>query len=59
MLVIGAAHTYGAENHKLAAAVKAAGGKVEDYTLESDHSFQDHRIMLESIVVTWLGTLTR
>ena len=59
LLVVGAAHANGEENHRLAAAVKAAGGKVEDYTLESDHSFQDHRIMLESIVVTWLGTLTR
>ena len=59
LLVVGAAKANGEENHRLAAAVKAAGGKVEDYTLESDHSFQDHRIMLESIVVTWLGGLLR
>jgi hypothetical protein len=45
-------------NH-LATAVAAAGGKVEDNTLDSDHSFQDHRIMLESIVVTWLNDSTR
>lgn len=57
LLVIGAAHANGEENHKLAAAVAAAGGKVEDYTLDSDHSFQDHRIALESIVVTWLNGL--
>ncbi len=59
LLVIGAAHAFGEENHKLAAAVRAAGGKVEDYTLESDHSFQDHRIMLQAIVVTWLDGLLR
>lgn len=59
LLVIGAAHAYGEENRKLAEAVKAAGGAVENYTLESDHSFQDHRIALCSIVVTWLGTLAR
>lgn len=59
LLVIGAAHGFGEQNQRLAAAVAAAGGKVEDYTLESDHSFQDHRIALESIIVTWLGTLAR
>jgi pimeloyl-ACP methyl ester carboxylesterase len=59
LLVVGAAYANGAENHRLAAAVAAAGGKVEDYTLDSDHSFQDHRIALESIVVTWLNGLAR
>lgn len=59
LLVIGAAHANGEQNHRLAAAVAAAGGKVEDYTLDSDHSFQDHRIALESIVVTWLDGLAR
>lgn len=59
LLVVGAAFAGGEENHRLAAAVAAAGGKVEDHTLDSDHSFQDHRIMLESIVVTWLGGLAR
>ena len=59
LLVIGASHANGEENHKLAAAVASAGGTVEDYTLDSDHSFQDHRIALESIVVTWLNSLTR
>ena len=59
LLVVGAALAGGEQNHKLAAAVAAAGGKVEDYTLDSDHSFQDHRIMLESIIVTWLNGLAR
>jgi len=59
LLVIGAAHGFGEQNRRLAAAVAAAGGKVEDYTLETDHSFQDHRIALESIVVAWLNGLAR
>ena len=59
LLVIGAAHSGGEQNHALAAAVAKAGGKVQDYTLDSDHSFQDHRIALESIIVTWLNGLAR
>lgn len=59
LLVVGAAHGFGEQNRRLAEAVTAAGGKVEAYTLESDHSFQDHRIALESIVVTWLNGLMR
>lgn len=57
LLVIGAAKAGGAENHKLAQAVAAAGGHVTDITLPSDHSFQDHRLELESDVVTWLAGL--
>jgi len=59
LLVVGAAHGFGEQNQRLASAVTAAGGKLETYTLETDHSFQDHRIMLESIVVTWLDGLAR
>jgi pimeloyl-ACP methyl ester carboxylesterase len=57
LLVIGAAQALGPENHKLAQAVAAAGGQVTDITLPSDHSFQDHRITLESDVVNWLQAL--
>ena len=35
----------------------AAGGKVTGITIESDHSFQDHRIALAGIVVDWLAKL--
>jgi uncharacterized protein len=58
-LIIGASKAGGAENSQLAAAVTAAGGKVTALTLQSDHSFQDHRIALAGIVVDWLETLPK
>ena len=57
LLVIGASRGRGEDNRKLAEAVSAAGGKVTRVTLESDHSFQDHRIALAAIVVDWLQKL--
>jgi 5-enolpyruvylshikimate-3-phosphate synthase len=39
--------------------VTAAGGKVTAVTLESDHSFQDHRIALAALVVDWLQKLPK
>jgi hypothetical protein len=38
--------------------VKAAGGRTiaEKYVV-TDHSWSDHRIALESLVINWLGTL--
>jgi len=39
--------------------VTAAGGKVTGITIESDHSFQDHRIALAGIVVDWLDKLPK
>jgi len=57
LLVIGAAKALGAENHRLAQAVAAAGGHVTDITLPSDHAFQDRRLELETDVVTWLAGL--
>jgi acetyl esterase/lipase len=40
--------------------VKAAGGKTIAATyVVTDHSWSDHRIALESLVVNWLGTLPR
>jgi pimeloyl-ACP methyl ester carboxylesterase len=59
LLVIGASKAGGGENRKLAEAVAAAGGKVTGMTLESDHSFQDHRIALAGIVVDWLDKLPK
>jgi pimeloyl-ACP methyl ester carboxylesterase len=54
-LVIGATHGGGAENQALAAAIRAQGkGKVRSLTLDSDHSFADHRIALSAAVVDWL-----
>jgi uncharacterized protein len=59
LLVIGASKAGGEQNRKLAEAVTAAGGKVTGITIESDHSFQDHRIALAGIVVDWLEQLPK
>ena len=56
LLVVGASEAGGAENRRLADAVARAGGKVTAVTVESDHSFQDHRIGLAATVVSWLET---
>jgi len=34
--------------------VQARGGQVTALTLQSDHSFQDHRIALAAQVINWL-----
>jgi pimeloyl-ACP methyl ester carboxylesterase len=59
LLIIGAAKAGGEQNRKLAEAVTAAGGKVTALTIQSDHSFQDHRIALAGIVVDWLEKLPK
>jgi hypothetical protein len=59
LLIIGAAKAGGEQNRKLAEAVTAAGGKVTALTIQSDHSFQDHRIALAGIVVDWLDKLPK
>lgn len=41
----------------LAAAIKSKGGKVTAVHLDTDHSYSDHRIALENIVITWLSGL--
>jgi pimeloyl-ACP methyl ester carboxylesterase len=54
-LVIGAKYGGGAENKALADAIRAQHkGKVSSLTLDSDHSFADHRIALSAAVVDWL-----
>ena len=57
LLVIGASRAYGEEYRRLADAVAAAGGKVTAITIQSDHSFQDHRITLAGEIVAWLQKL--
>jgi pimeloyl-ACP methyl ester carboxylesterase len=55
VLVIGATHGGGAGNRALADAIRAQRkGKVRSLTLDSDHSFADHRIALAAAVVDWL-----
>lgn len=41
----------------LAAAIKAKGGKVTSIHMDTDHSYSDHRIALESTVLDWLSGL--
>ena len=41
----------------LVAAIKAKGGKVTAVHMDTDHSYSDHRIALESAVITWLSGL--
>jgi len=54
-LVIGAKYGGGASNQALADAIRAQHkGKVSSLTLDSDHSFADHRIALAAAVVDWL-----
>lgn len=59
MLVIGSQRAGGAYNHALAQAVAKAGGKVTNLTLQTDHSFSDHRIELAAVVVGWLDALPK
>lgn len=54
-LVIGASQGGGQENKELADAIRAQPkAKLTGLTLDSDHSFSDHRIALAAGVVTWL-----
>ncbi|HEX4496583.1 MAG TPA: alpha/beta hydrolase [Thermoanaerobaculia bacterium] len=54
-LVIGATYGGGAANKALADAIRAQRkGKLSSLTIDSDHSFADHRIALSAAVVGWL-----
>jgi uncharacterized protein len=48
----------GPQTDSLVAAIKAKGGnKVTAQHVDTDHGWSDHRIALESIIVTWLPSL--
>jgi uncharacterized protein len=47
----------GPQTDALVAAIKAKGGKVTAVHMDTDHSYSDHRIALESAVITWLSGL--
>ena len=54
-LVIGASHGGGQENKALADAIRAQHrAEVSSLTLDTDHSFADHRSALAARVVEWL-----
>jgi uncharacterized protein len=57
VLAITANDHLAAQADTLVAAIKAKGGKVTATHLETDHSYSDHRIALENIVITWLSGL--
>lgn len=58
VLDIGAKHGIKDANVAFVAALKAAGNaRVTGVTLDSDHSFSDHRITLSGAVVDWLVKL--
>jgi pimeloyl-ACP methyl ester carboxylesterase len=59
VLVVGAAQAFGARNHAIAEAIAAAGGKVSEVSLPTDHYFSDRRIALQAAVIRWLDALPK
>lgn len=57
VLAITANDSLGPQTDALVAAIKAKGGTVTAAHLDTDHSYSDKRIALESIVITWLSGL--
>ncbi len=58
LLVIGAERGIGNLGRAAADAARNAGGKsVTFVSMPTDHSFSDHRVALESMVVDWLASL--
>jgi pimeloyl-ACP methyl ester carboxylesterase len=58
VLAITANDHLASQTDALVAAIKAKGGtRVTAAHLDTDHSYSDHRIALESIVITWLSGL--
>jgi pimeloyl-ACP methyl ester carboxylesterase len=46
-----------ADSVKLLAEIRAAGGKPQSVHVATDHSWSDHRIALEALVINWLQGL--
>ena len=58
LLIVGASRAGGHESADFAARARAAGGgAVTSLTMETDHSFSDHRIALAAALLSWLQTL--
>ena len=58
LLVLTSDDGLAAENDALVHAIEAKGGhKVTAVHLATDHAYSDHRIALESAIITWLGGL--
>ena len=60
VLLVAADDQNHADMEALAAAIRQKGSvALEDKGVETDHSFSDHRIALQTIVVGWLEELKR
>ena len=58
LLALTSNDTLGPHTDSLVAAIKAKGGtRITATHIDTDHSWSDHRIALESIVITWLAGL--
>jgi len=59
ILTVNARYGIGAENQPVTNALRKAGAQVTAVTIDSDHSFTDHRIALAATVIGWLQRLGR
>ncbi|HEY4009308.1 MAG TPA: alpha/beta fold hydrolase [Acidobacteriaceae bacterium] len=59
VLVVSANDGLRASNEDLVAALKRAGAPVTYQHFDTDHGFSDHRVALESAILTWLDKTVR
>jgi pimeloyl-ACP methyl ester carboxylesterase len=57
VLTINARYGIGAENKPVTDALRKAGARVTAVTIDSDHSFTDHRLALAATITDWLRRL--
>ena len=57
VLTINAKYGIGARNQPVTDALRKAGARVTEVTIDSDHSFSDHRLALAATVTRWLQRL--
>jgi pimeloyl-ACP methyl ester carboxylesterase len=57
VLTINAKYGIGARNEPVTEALRKAGARVTAVTIDSDHSFSDHRLALAATVTNWLQKL--
>jgi hypothetical protein len=57
VLTINARYGIGAESKPVTDALRKAGARVTAVTIDSDHSFTDHRLALAATITDWLRRL--
>jgi pimeloyl-ACP methyl ester carboxylesterase len=57
VLTINAKYGIGARNQPVTDALRKTGARVTEVTIDSDHSFSDHRLALAATVTRWLQQL--